>query len=98
MCPWWALIAPHLSPVVVDGEVLPGVGVPVDLAVDGGTDLLRPEDALLSLFDLLHDLRVVAQLSASFPEHLYIVTTNITRSKNKRGGGGGAERGRKKEK
>lgn len=63
-------ITPHLSPVVVDGEVLPRVGVSVDLAVDGGADLLGSEDALLSLLDLLHDLGVVAQLAASFPEHL----------------------------
>lgn len=48
--------------------------MPVDLAVDGGADLLRPEDALLSLLDLLHDLGVVAQLAASFPEHLILHT------------------------
>lgn len=80
------MIPPHLPPVVVDGEVLPGVGMPVDLAVDGGTDLLRPEDALLSLFDLLHDLRMVAQLSASFPEHLYVLQI-LHHRKIKRGRG-----------
>lgn len=62
----------HLAAVVVDGEVAPRVGVSGDLAVNGRADLLGAEDALLSLLDLLHDLGVVAQLSAPLPEHLVI--------------------------
>lgn len=67
---------PYLSSVVVNGQVLPGVRMAIDLLVDSGADLLRPEDALLPLLDLLHDLRVVRKLPASFPEHLGCAKTH----------------------
>ncbi len=60
----------HLAAVVVDGEIAPRVRVSRNLAVDGRPDLLGPEDALLPLLDLLHDLAVVAELAAALPEDL----------------------------
>ena len=81
--PLFTIYKTHLAAVVVDGEVAPRVGVSGDLAVNGRADLLGAEDALLSLLDLLHDLGVVAQLSAPLPEHL-VIKDNGNKANGKR--------------